>query len=156
MGQRSPSKERDPSVGSRSPDAQRYPSMEPSSPAAARDFSVSPSPPPPPPPPLAKKKSSSIWVPPPLPPRLKKMQCKKKEKPAPDKLACDMTPEELTAHVQKEVADHFRPKKPEPKEPVDPAGKNFFLGIMCQPMKNERLSVYDHSITKSWEKKGNC
>ena len=67
-----------------------------------------------------------------------------------------MTPEELTAAVQKEVDDHFKTKKPEPKEPVDPAGKKFFLGIMCQPKEKERLSDYDRSITKSWEKKGNC
>ena len=33
--------------------------------------------------------------------------------------------------------------------------KMFFLDIMCQPRKNERLSDYGHSITKSWEKKGN-
>ena len=66
-----------------------------------------------------------------------------------------MTDEELTAHVQKEVHDHFKPKKPEPKEPVDPAGKKFFLGIMCQPKQKELLSDYDRSITKSWEKKSN-
>jgi hypothetical protein len=66
-----------------------------------------------------------------------------------------MTDEELTAHVQKEVHDHFKPKKPEPKELVDPAGKKFFLSVTCQPKQKELMSGYDRSITKSWEKKGN-
>jgi hypothetical protein len=54
-------------------------------------------------------------------------QRKKKEKPPPEKSGHEMNPEELTAAVQKEVDDHFKTKKPEPKEPVDPAGKKFFL-----------------------------
>ena len=66
-----------------------------------------------------------------------------------------MTPDELTEYVQKQVDDHFKPKKPEPKVPVDPACKKFFLGIMCQPKQKEQLSDYDRSITKSWEKKSN-
>ena len=41
--------------------------------------------------------------------------------------------------------------------PMGPAGKKFFLGIMCQPKQKEiTLSDYDRSITKSYEKKGNC
>ena len=44
-----------------------------------------------------------------------------------------MTDDELHAVVKKQATDHFVPKKPEPKQPVDPAGKKFFLGIMCQP-----------------------
>ena len=130
--------------------------MEPPSSAEARDPNVSPSPlPPPHPPPAKKKSSSSAWVLPPLPPRPKKTQRKEKDKPAPEKLACEMTLEELTAHGQKKVDDHFRPKKLEPKEPVDTAGKKFFLDIMCEPRKKECLSNYDRSITKSYEKKGN-
>ena len=66
-----------------------------------------------------------------------------------------MTHEELRAAVQKKVDDHFAPKKPKPKEPVDPTGKKFFLGIMCQPKQKETMSDYDRSITKSNEKKGN-
>ena len=62
-----------------------------------------------------------------------------------------MTDEELTAYVQKELDDHFKPKKPEPKEPVDPTGKKFFLGIMCQPKEKETLSDYDRSIMKFYE-----
>ena len=65
-----------------------------------------------------------------------------------------MTPDELTEYVQKQVDDHFKPKKPEPKVPMDLAGKKFFLKIMCQPKENE-LSDYDRSITKSWNKKSN-
>ena len=66
-----------------------------------------------------------------------------------------MTHEELRAAVQKKVDDHFAPKKPKSKEPVNPAGKKFFLGIMCQPKEKETLSDYDLSITKSYQKKGN-
>ena len=66
-----------------------------------------------------------------------------------------MTPEELQAHIDKEVCDHFKPKKPEPKVPVDPATKKFFLSMMCQTKEIEPLSDYDRSITKSWEKKSN-
>ena len=57
--------------------------------------------------------------------------------------------------MQKQVDDHFVSKKPEPKEPVDPAGKKFFLGIMCQPKDKETMSDYDCFIPKSYEKKGN-
>ena len=62
-----------------------------------------------------------------------------------------MTPEELRASVKKEVDDHFAQKKPELKEPVDPVGKKFFLGIMCQPKEKETLPDYDRSITKFYE-----
>jgi len=48
-------------------------------------------------------------------------------------IAYKMTDDELHAVVKKQATDHFVPKKPEPKQPVDPAGKKFFLGIMCQP-----------------------
>ena len=64
-----------------------------------------------------------------------------------------MTPDELTAHVQKEVHDHFKPKKPEPKVLVDLAAKKFFLAMMCQTKEKEPLSDYDRSITKSCEKR---
>ena len=64
-------------------------------------------------------------------------------------------PPEKLAHVQKDMHNHFKPKKPELKEPVEPAGRKFFLGIMCQPKQKELLSDYDRSITKSWEKKSN-
>jgi len=57
--------------------------------------------------------------------------------------------------VQKEVDDHLKSKKLEPKEPVDPAGKKFYLSMMCQPKQKELMSDYDRSITKSWEKKSN-
>ena len=66
-----------------------------------------------------------------------------------------MTAKELTTHVEKEVRDHFKPKKPEPKELVDPTGKKFFLSFMCQLKQKELLLDYDRSITKSWEKKSN-
>ena len=61
-----------------------------------------------------------------------------------------MTPEELQVHVDKEVRDHFKPKKPEPKMPVDPTANKFFLAMMCQIKEKEPLSDYDRSITKSW------
>ena len=44
-----------------------------------------------------------------------------------------MTPEELDAWVQEDVRKQLKPKKPPPKEPVDPAGKKFYLSMMCQP-----------------------
>ena len=66
-----------------------------------------------------------------------------------------MTNEELNAQVRKEVTDHFAPRKPEPKQPVDPSGQKFFLGIMCQPRERDTILHYDRSITKSYYKKGN-
>jgi hypothetical protein len=55
--------------------------------------------------------------------------------------------------VRKKVRDHFAPRKPEPKQPVDQARQKFFIG-MCQPSEEQRLSDYDLSITKSYQKKG--
>ena len=139
--------------------------MDPPSLTTAQDPSVSPlpspatsgepsvSPPPPSPPPAKKKKSA--WVPPPPPLRPKKTQeRKRKEKPVPEKSGYEMTPEELTAWVQEDVRKKLKPKKPPPKEPVDPAAKKFFLAMMCQP-KPPLMSDYDRSITKSREKKSN-
>jgi hypothetical protein len=68
------------------------------------------------------KKNTKAWVPPPPPPKAKKNPAKKKEKPQPPKLAYEMTNEELNAHVRKAVTDHFAPRKPEPKQSVDPIG----------------------------------
>ena len=94
-------------------------------------------------------------MPPPPPPRPKKTQeRKKKEKPPPEKSGHEMTDEELTAWVQEDVSKQLKPKKPPPKEPVDPAVKKFFLSMMTQP-KPPLMSDYDRSITKSWEKKSN-
>jgi len=64
---------------------------------------------------------------------LKRNPPKKKKKPPPENIAYHMTLEELEESVRKHGGDHFAPKKPKPKQPVDPAGKKFFLGIMCQP-----------------------
>jgi hypothetical protein len=76
-------------------------------------------------PPLPKvKKTAKAWVPSPPPPKAKKNPAKKKEKHPPPKLADKMTNEELHAHVRKKVTDHFAPRKPKPKQPVDPAGKS--------------------------------
>jgi len=135
-----------------SPPAAQDPSVSPSpSPAASGEPSVSP--PPPSPRPANKKKSA--WVPPPPPPRYKKTQeRKKKEKPEPEKSGYEMTPEELDAWVQEDVRKQLKPKKPPPKEPVDPAAKKFYLSMMCQP-KPPLMSDYDRSITKSWKKKSN-
>ena len=138
--------------------------MDPLSPAVAQDPSVSPSPspatsrdpsvsPPPPPPPPAKKKQSA-WVPPPSPPRPKKTQERKKKEPSLEKSGYEMTDEELTAWVQEDMRMQLKPKKPPPKEPVDPIVKKFFLSMICQP-KPPLMSDYDCSITKSWEKKSN-
>jgi hypothetical protein len=107
------------------------------------------------PPPAPKpKKNAKAWVPPPPPPKAKKNLAKKKEKPPPSKFAYEMTQEELNEHVRKEVREQFAPRKPEPKQPVDPAGQKFFV-TMCQPREKETLSDYDHSITKSYKKKSN-
>jgi hypothetical protein len=86
--------------------------------------------------PLKVKKTAKAWVPPPPPPKAKKNSAKKKEKPPPPKLAYEMTNEELHAHVRKEVTDHFTPRKPELKQPVDPAEQKFFV-TMCQPRAKE-------------------
>jgi hypothetical protein len=42
------------------------------------------------------------------------------------------------------VHDHFKPKKPEPKEPVDPAGKKFSLHDVLT--KAERTPVEQRSL----------
>jgi hypothetical protein len=65
-----------------------------------------------------------------------------------------MNNEKLHAHVREEVTDHFTLRKPEPKQPVDPAGQKFFVTI-CQPRAKETLSDYDRSIIKSYQKKSN-
>jgi hypothetical protein len=77
------------------------------------------------PPPPKVKKNTKAWVSP-LPPPKAKNPPKKKEKPPPKKLASEITNEELHAHMKKEVTDHFTPRKPEPKQPVDPACKMFY------------------------------
>ena len=75
------------------------------------------------------------------PPRPKKtQQRKKKVKPPLEKSAYEMTLEELSVAVQKEVDDHFKPKKPEPKEPVDPVAKKI-LSLHDVPTKAERTHV---------------
>jgi hypothetical protein len=75
----------------------------------------------------------------PPPPKAKKNPAKKKEKSPPPKLAYEMTDDELNGHVRKEVREQFAPRKPEPKQQVNPAGQKFFIGI-CQPREKERLS----------------
>ncbi|RLN07527.1 hypothetical protein C2845_PM11G18360 [Panicum miliaceum] len=132
-----------------SPSPQRDPSMDPPSRAAQRDQSMSP-----PPPPLRAKNNTEAWVPPPPPPRAKRPPAKKKEKPQPQKLAYDMSQEELDDHVGKEVREQLALRKPELKQPVDPKGKKFFVQ-MCQPREKETLSDYDHSIIKPYEKNNN-
>ena len=67
----------------------------------------------------------------------------------------EMTPEKLDDWVQEDVRKQLKPKKPPPKESVDPTAKKFFLSMMCQPKQKELMSDYDRSITKSWEKKRN-
>ena len=79
---------------------------------------------------------------------------KEEREAPPEKSGHEMTDEELTAWVQEDVRKQLKPKKPLPKEPVDPAAKKFFLAMMCQP-KPPLMSDYDRSITKSWEKKSN-
>ena len=73
----------------------------------------------------------------------------------PGKSGYEMTDEELTAWVPEDMRKQLKPKKPPPKEPVDPAAKKFYLSMMCQPKQKESMSDYDRSITKSWEKKSN-
>jgi len=55
--------------------------------------------------------------------------------------------------VRKNVRDFLTPRKPEPKQLVDPVGKKLFIS-MCQRKEKQRFSEYDHSITMSYEKKG--
>ncbi|RLM61613.1 hypothetical protein C2845_PM14G08240 [Panicum miliaceum] len=149
MGPLSSPAQRSPSMDLPSPSLQRDPSMDLPSPATNRDPGMSPPPP-------KVKINANAWVPSPPPPKVKKNPAMKKEKPPPPKLAYNMTNEELNAHVRKEVTDYFTLKRmPEPKQPVNPAGKKFFIGI-CQPREKETLSDYDCSITNSYQKKSNC
>jgi hypothetical protein len=82
------------------------------------------------PPPPKVKKNAKAWVSPLPPPKAKKNTAKKKEKPPPLKFTYKMTNEELHTHVRKEVTDHFMPKKPKSKQPVDPTGQKFIIA-MC-------------------------
>ena len=95
------------------------------------------------------KKKAKVWFPAPPPPRLKKNPTKKKEKPAPKKLANKMIDEELQASVRKQVTDYLAPKKLELKHPMDPIGKIFFLRIMCQPTNKEPLSDYTTALSQN-------
>jgi hypothetical protein len=120
--------------------------MDPQSPPTPRDPSMNS-----PPPPKAKK-NAKAWVPPLPPPKAKKNPAKKKEKSPRPKLAYEITQEELNEHVRKEVREQFALRKLEPKQPVDPAGQKFFI-TMCQLSKKETLSDYNHSITKSYQRR---
>ena len=92
-----------------------------------------------------------------MPPK-KQLKRPKKSKEAPEKLAMDCTPEELTEHVQAAVKEHFRKKTPEKKEKeINPGDLNFFIG-MTEANKRKfipdaPLSDYDRQIKKSYETK---
>jgi hypothetical protein len=68
--------------------------------------------------------------------------------------ACRRVLTDNNEHVRKEVREQFAPRKPEPKQLVNPAGQKFFV-TMCQPREKETLSDYGRSITKSYQKKSN-
>jgi hypothetical protein len=57
----------------------------------------------------------------------KKEGATKKSKPAPTKLAYDMTDEEIKKFVDAEVKIHFAPKQPQPKVKIDPKNKQHTL-----------------------------
>ena len=77
------------------------------------------------------------------------MAAKKKEKPPPPKLAYEKTQEELEESVSQYCKEFFAPRKPEPKQPVDPAAKKFFVSQM-KPVKKQRDSDYERQIKKSY------
>lgn len=89
------------------------------------------------------------------PPTQKRKTAKgKKDKPAEEKLAYDMTPEELSAAVAAEVHEHFHKKKvPEEKVTIDPAKMKFFINMSKAQKEKLHLSDYDRSLLKSYEKK---
>jgi hypothetical protein len=101
-------------------------------------------------PPPKVKKTAKAWVLPPPPPKAKKNPAKKKEKPPPPKLAYEMTNKELHAHVRKEVTDHFVPRKPEPKQPVDLVGQKFFVTMANQGRKEHywTMTVQSQSLIR--------
>jgi hypothetical protein len=103
-----------------------------------------------PPPPLAKKQK--------LPPKtqsfnkepLKKKQPKKKQAKEAPKLPWDKTYEECCEEAKKVVDDHFKPKKPEKKVPINPADSAFLLKMTdANRKKFIPPSDYNHSITNS-------
>ena len=51
------------------------------------------------------------------------------------------------------VKEHFKPRELEKKTPIDPKFQAFFMGMSERNKKKLRLSNYDRSITKSYEKK---
>ena len=92
-----------------------------------------------------------------VPPK-KQLKRPKKCKEAPEKLAADCNPEELTEHVQAAVKEHFRKKTPEKKgKEINPGDLKFFIG-MTEAKKRKfipdaPLSDYDRQIKKSYETK---
>ena len=77
---------------------------------------------------------------------------RKKAKAAPaKKLAYEMTDEELHIEADGEVKRQLVPKRPEPKEKIDPAKVKKLLENLKRPTPEQLLSDYDRSITKSYE-----
>ena len=64
-----------------------------------------------------------------------------------------MTNEELTAWVQEDVRKQLKPKKPPPKEPVDPAAKKFFSihDVPTKASTDVGLRPLDHKVMEEEE-----
>lgn len=130
-------------------------SMDPPSPPPSDRGTSLPLPSPPRPQPSPPKRSAEpkrsrkAAVAPPSPKPVKKVPAKKKEKPPPPKLAYEMTDEELAESVRQYNKEFFAPRKPEPKQPMDPAAKKFFVSQM-KPVQKAKDSDYERQIKKSY------
>ena len=109
---------------------------------------MQPTPPLPPRPSRQSKQTKNV-----TPPTPQKKKPKKAAKDDAPKKAYKKTHEESKWQMMAEDKEHFKPREPKKKTPIDPKVQEFFMGMTERNKKKLRLSDYDRSITKSYEKK---
>jgi len=73
------------------------------------------------------------------------------------KLAYELTPEELTEEVDREVKEHFKPKIPEERVPVDPQIAAKVYKCMNNPPAPIQLpSDFDRTLIKAQQRNKKC
>ena len=124
----------------------RDPSSEPPS-APSPPGQRARSTPTPPAPEKGKKKTSSL--PQAGPTNKKRKRVKKKIGPQ-KKLACEMTKEEMREEVDRQVKEHFKPKVPKKRVPVDLEVAAKVYACLNNPLGQKKLpSNYDRTLIKA-------